>query len=83
MHLSLRKEKGTELVQYSPVSRTCLDHVSFLVILPVFPELCVLHVVSNRHLGSYPNLGKRWQGRPGCVGPPGEGRLQSGNNIWT
>lgn len=44
IHLSHRRAKGRRLVQYSPVSRTYLDHVSFLFILPVFPELCVLYV---------------------------------------
>ena len=44
MHLLLRRANGRILVQYSPVSRTYLNHVSFLFILPVFPELCVLYV---------------------------------------
>ena len=44
MYLSLRRAKVRRLVQYSPVLGTYLDHISFLFILPVFPELCVLYV---------------------------------------
>ena len=44
MQLFLRRAKVRRLIQYSPVSGTYLDHVSFLFILPVFPELRVLNV---------------------------------------
>ena len=44
MHLSLRRTKVRRLVQYSPVSRTYINHVSFLFILPVFSEFHVLYV---------------------------------------
>ena len=38
------ESKIRRLVQYSPVSRTYLNHVTFLLILPVFSEFCVLYV---------------------------------------
>ena len=44
MHLSLKRAKVRRLVQYSQVSRTYLNHVTFLLILPVFSEFCVLYV---------------------------------------
>ena len=50
MQLFLRRAKVRRLIQYSPVSGTYIDHVSFLFILQDFPLLCVLNVVSNQNL---------------------------------